>query len=150
MPSPIDRTWPTSATSASVPKLAICCLRIAEISAGRISMNTPSAATLHRQLQPLQLALDRPVDHARTDPDDHTADQPRIDVHIDSNSAADAAAQLLVERGELSLAQTLRRSYLRVDLAAPRRQLVQERLDNRRDRKQPSIAGNDSEKIADQ
>src|SRR5437868_3381344 len=42
MPSPIDNTVPTSATSASLPKPAICCLRIAEISAARISMKTPS------------------------------------------------------------------------------------------------------------
>src|SRR6266851_3725245 len=40
MPSPTDRTCPTSATSASLPKPAICCLRIAEISAARISIST--------------------------------------------------------------------------------------------------------------
>src|SRR5882724_742204 len=105
MPSPTDSTWPTSATSASVPKLAICCLRIAEISAGRISMNIPSGNTLHREPQPLQLALDGPVDHARPDLDDHTADQFRIDAHIDRHSAANAMAQLFVHRRELNLAQ---------------------------------------------
>src|SRR5438132_755942 len=114
MPSPIDSTWPTSATSASLPKWAISCLRIAEISAARISIKTsltlclnsplprpspltlplhgslplpagdrrrgagrgegqlgyyhitavPSSAdALHRQLQPLQLALEGAVDH---------------------------------------------------------------------------------------
>ena len=38
MPSPTDSTWPTSETSASWPKFAICDLRMAEISAARISM----------------------------------------------------------------------------------------------------------------
>ena len=41
MPSPTDSTRPTSATSASVPKLAICSLRRAEISAARISIRQP-------------------------------------------------------------------------------------------------------------
>ena len=41
MPSPTDSTRPTSATSASVPKLAICSLRMAEISAARISIRQP-------------------------------------------------------------------------------------------------------------
>jgi hypothetical protein len=39
MPSPTDSTCPTSATSASVPKLAISCFRMEEISAGLISIN---------------------------------------------------------------------------------------------------------------
>ena len=37
-PSPTDSTWPTSATSASVPKFSIWLFRIAEISAARISI----------------------------------------------------------------------------------------------------------------
>src|SRR5271166_1805677 len=118
MPSPIDNTWPTSATSASLPKLAICCLRIAEISAARISMKTPSGSALHRQLQPLQLALNRSVDHARAEFDDKTADQGRVDANIDRNPAADAAAQLLVQRRELGFAQGLRRGDLGCHLAA--------------------------------
>src|SRR6478735_8857427 len=96
MPSPTLRTWPTSATSASVPKLAICCLRIAEISAGRISIKTLSGNALHREQQPLQLALNRSVDHARAEFDDKTADQTRVDANVDRNPTADAAAQLLV------------------------------------------------------
>ena len=38
MPSPTESTWPVSETSASVSKLAICFLRISEISAGRMSI----------------------------------------------------------------------------------------------------------------
>src|SRR6516162_10072920 len=104
MPSPIDNTWPTSATSASLPKLAICCLRIAEISAARISIYTSSGNTLHRQLQPLQLAFDGSVDHSRADFDYHTADQSRIDAEIDGHPASEAATQVLVEGRELSFA----------------------------------------------
>src|SRR5260370_37486412 len=112
MPSPIDSTWPTSATSASLPKLAICCLRIAEISAGRISMNTPSGDILHRELQPLQLAFDRAVDHARADFDDHTADQPRLDAPIDRNSASDATASPFSQCRELGFSLGLHCSHL--------------------------------------
>src|SRR6266566_9255718 len=109
MPSPTDSTWPTSATSASLPKLAICCFRIAEISAARISISVPLANALHRQLQAVQPALQRTVDHARADLDDHAADQPLIDPHIDGDPAVDGAAQLLAQRPELSFAQWLRR-----------------------------------------
>ena len=47
MPSPTLSTWPVSATLASLSKLAICCFRISEISAGRISMvrRLPSSRT---------------------------------------------------------------------------------------------------------
>src|SRR5215471_21749054 len=96
MPSPIDKTVPTSATSASVPQLAIWSLRIAEISAALISMKTPSGNTLHSELQPLQLTFDRRVDHARAKFDDDTADQLRIELDSDGHPAPDAAAQLLV------------------------------------------------------
>src|SRR6516162_3521535 len=115
MPSPIDNTWPTSATSASLPKLAICCLRIAEISAARISIKDPSGNALHRQLQPLQLALNRSVDHARAEFDDKAADQPPVDADIDRHPATDAAAQLLVQRRELNFAQRLRREHFGCD-----------------------------------
>ena len=43
MPSPTDSTWPTSATSVSSPKLAIWVLRMAEISAARMSMEVSYA-----------------------------------------------------------------------------------------------------------
>src|SRR2546423_3615553 len=48
MPSPIDNTVPTSATSASLPKPAICCLRISEISDARISIKTSSETSLRQ------------------------------------------------------------------------------------------------------
>src|SRR5690349_7389185 len=93
MPSPTESTWPTSATSASLPKSAICCFRMAEISAARMST---TSNPLHRKLQARQLALERCVDHARGDFDDEPPDQARIDPEIDRNFAADSLAELLV------------------------------------------------------
>src|SRR5438045_3299826 len=126
MPSPIDNTVPTSATSASLPKPAICCLRIAEISAARISMKIPSGNALHRQLQPLQLALNRSVHHARADLDDEAADQPRVDANIDRDPAADAAAQLLVQCRKLRFTHSLRRKHFGGDLDPPAAKLGEE------------------------
>src|ERR1700721_1662210 len=123
MPSPTDSTCPTSATSASLPKLAICCFRMAEISAARISISVPliwpSANTLHAQLQALQLTLQRSVDHARADLDDHAAEQAGIDPDLDRHAAADNAAKLLAQIILLCFRERLRRRDLRGDLAAP-------------------------------
>src|SRR5260370_5379473 len=148
MPSPTDNTWPTSATSASLPKLAICCFRIAEISAARISISIPLPDRLHRQLQPVQPALQRAVDHPRADLDDHAAEEARIDPQIDRNPPPDRAAQLLGERILLALAQRLRRRDLGRDLAAPLGQLLEKRLDHCRRRAEPPVAGDDAEAIA--
>src|SRR5260370_29042633 len=117
MPSPTESTWPTSATSASVPKSAICCFRMADISAARISM---TSTPLHRKLQARQLALERCIDHARADLDDEPADQARIDPEIDRDFAADGLAELLVHGFCLGGRQRPRRGHLRRDLAPPR------------------------------
>src|SRR6516162_5063877 len=212
MPSPIDSTWPTSATSASLPKWAISCLRIAEISAARISIQAPStysanssgphgracpaipafrlkrpkrgspgnprlsrhgpsqrnpgavmttirladlrdprsADALHRQLQPLQFALDGSVHHPRTYLDDHPADQPRVDRSVHRDPASGAAAQLIAQPGELSFAQRLRGDDLRGDLATPFCELCEIDLDHRRHGEQASVLRDDGEEIADQ
>src|SRR6478736_6928003 len=97
MPSPTDSTWPTSATSASLPKLAICCFRIAEISAARISMSVPLANAFHCQLQAVQPAFQRTVDHPRPDLDNHATEKARIDPQIDRDPPSDGAAQLLAQ-----------------------------------------------------
>src|SRR5205823_11976474 len=112
MPSPTDSTWPTSATSASLPKLAICCFRIAEISAARISISVPLRNALHRQLQAVQPALQRTVDHARTDLDDHAPQKAGVDLEVDRDAAPDGAAQLLAERILLRVVERLRRRHL--------------------------------------
>src|SRR6185312_6194566 len=131
MPSPTDSTWPTSATSASLPKLAICCFRIAEISAARISISVPLPDAFHRQLQALQPALQRAVDHPRADLDDHAAQQARINPQIDRDAPPDRAAQLLAKGILLRLGQWLRCRHLGSDLAAPLRELIQIGLDHR-------------------
>src|SRR2546423_15133422 len=116
MPSPTESTWPTSATSASVPKSAICCFRMAEISAARISM---TSNPLHRKLQARELALERCVDHARADFYDEPADQARIDPEIDRDFAADGLAELLVHGFSLGGRQRSRRGHLGRYLAPP-------------------------------
>src|SRR5215472_12967819 len=150
MPSPIDSTWPTSATSASVPKFAIWSLRMAEISAGRISMKTPSGNSLHRQLQAPQLALYRCVDHPRAELDNDAADQPRVDADVNGHPAADAAAQLVVQRLTLGLAQGPGSGDLSSNFAAPRRELAEKRLDHRRDSEQPPVGRHNRKEIPDQ
>src|SRR5215468_4382876 len=121
MPSPTESTWPTSATSASVPKSAICCFRMAEISAARISMTSDP---LHRKLQARELALERCIHHARADLDHEPADQGWIDPEIDRDFAADGFPKLLVDGLGLRGRQRLRRRHLRRHLAAPRRELL--------------------------
>src|SRR3954470_5900755 len=64
MPSPTERTWPTSETSASWPKLAIWDFRMAEISAARISMGLRS---LEGEFQRLELRAERSVEQSGTD-----------------------------------------------------------------------------------
>src|SRR5689334_22476379 len=71
MPSPTVSRVPTSATFASASKPAICCLRISEISAGRISM---SGGPLHCVLQALQLGFDAVVIEPGADPHDQPAE----------------------------------------------------------------------------
>src|ERR1700722_17847330 len=101
MPSPADSPWPTSATSASVPKLAICSLRMAEISAARISIFLNSS---HGKLEPLKLAAQRAVHHARTDFDDEAADDRGIDPDLDGNFGPDGPFQLIIDRRDLGRA----------------------------------------------
>src|SRR5207248_3805944 len=150
MPSPTDRTWPTSATSASLPKLAICCFRIAEISAARISISVPLPDAFHCQLQAPQPALQRAIDHARTDLDDHPAQQAWIDAQIGGNASPERAAQLLAEGVLLCLVQRLRGGHFGGYLAAPLGELIEIGLDHRRHREQPPITGDHPKEIAGQ
>src|SRR5215470_16588162 len=147
MPSPTESTWPTSATSASVPKSAICCFRMAEISAARISM---TSNPLHRKLQARELALERCIDHARADLDHEAAQQARIDPQIDRDLAADHLAQLLVDRLGLGWRQGLRCRHLRRHLAAAGRELLQISGDHAGEHKEPPIPCGDTKEISRQ
>ena len=63
-----------------------------------VGLSATSANTLHAQLQSLQLAFQRTVDHARADPDDHAAEQTRVDFDVDRDAAAVAKALEAVRR----------------------------------------------------
>src|SRR6202163_2277370 len=145
MPSPTESTWPTSATSASVPKSAICCFRMAEISAARISM---TSNPLHRKLQTRELALERCVGHARAHLDHDPSHQARIDPKIERALAADGLAQLLVDGLGLRWRQGPRRRHLGRDLTAPGREHLQVTRDHARQHEEPAVAGGDAEEIA--
>src|SRR5258708_32639880 len=145
MPSPTESTWPTSATSASVPKSAICCFRMADISAARISM---TSTPLHCKLQARELALERCIDHARADLDHEAADQAWIDPQIEGDLAADHPSQLLVDGLRLSGAQRLGCGDLRRNLASPRRELLQVGGNHPRQYEEPPVARDDTEEIS--
>src|ERR1700752_578693 len=76
MPSPTDSTEPTSETSASSPKLAICDLRMAEISAARMSIVLRS---LQGELQGIELRTERSVEQSGADPHLDAAEDGGID-----------------------------------------------------------------------
>src|SRR5579859_2956769 len=135
MPSPTDRTWPTSATSASVPKLAICSLRMAEISAARISILLDPS---HGKLQARELGAQRAVDHPRPDFDDQSADDRGIDPHIDRDLGPDGPIKLFIDGGQLALGEGLRRGHLGRNLAATGGEQAEEALDDVGQLEQPA------------
>ena len=71
-----------------------------------------TGARPHRHPQTLQPAAQRRIDHARADPDDHAAEQRRIDADIDRHPGADRAAQLLGQRRAPCFVERLRDSDL--------------------------------------
>src|ERR1700730_17480973 len=109
-----------------------------------------SARALHRQLQPLELALDGPVDHPRSELFDEAADQPPVDLDLESNPASDAASQLLAQVTELSFAQGLRGGDLCGNFAAPLGEFHEVGLDHCWDGKETAAFRDDSKEIADQ
>src|ERR1043165_1368937 len=92
MPSPTDSTEPTSETSASSPKLAIWDLRMAEISAARMSIFLRS---LQGEFQGVELRLQRSVEQTGTDLDLDPAE----DGGVDAGGDFGIFAQRLAQRG---------------------------------------------------
>src|SRR6185369_15319142 len=92
MPSPTERTEPTSETSASSPKLAIWDLRMAEISAARISIGLRS---LQGEFQGVELRLQRSVEQTGSDPHLDPAEDGGVDAGLDFG----VLAERLAERG---------------------------------------------------
>src|SRR5208282_2831459 len=102
MPSPTDSTWPVSATLASVSNAAICCFRISEISAGRISI---SDGSLHGVLQALQAGFQAGVVEAGADAHDEAAEQVGCHALIDVDVAVAGLDQPGAELLALHLVQ---------------------------------------------
>src|SRR5271163_53952 len=114
MPSPTERTRPTSLTSASVPKFWISRFRIAEISAGWMFILLSS----HGDAKPIKLRTQRRIDHARTHFHDETAEKRRIDLGIEPRIAAELGFQNGFEFAHFGVAQGTGRRHLRADFAA--------------------------------
>src|SRR5882757_6852558 len=90
MPSPTDSTWPTSETSACSPKLAIWDLRMAEISAARMSMVLRS---LQGELEGVEPRLQRGVEQAGADAHLQPAEDGGIDAGGEFRILAERLAQ---------------------------------------------------------
>src|ERR1700743_143845 len=101
MPSPTDRTWPTSLTCASVPKFWISRFRIAEISAGWIFISVSS----HGRTNANELRANRRIDHARSNLHDETAEKRRIDFGFNARLAAELGFQNALELCHLAIAE---------------------------------------------
>src|SRR5690242_19961172 len=123
MPSPTERTVPTSETSASVPKLAIWSRMTLEISAARMSIFSLSskpfrASALHCVSEIVQFGADRAVDHLRADLDDEPPENGRVDGEIHRDVAADAGLEIGLERSNLTVVERVRRGDFCGGLAA--------------------------------
>src|SRR5581483_7869552 len=115
MPSPTDSTEPTSETSASSPKLAICDFRMAEISAARMSIFLRS---LQGELQGIELRAERSVEQTGADPHLDTAEDGGIDTGLDLGGLAERLAQGLGDAAGLVRRQGDGGGHLGEDLAA--------------------------------
>src|SRR3712207_4419516 len=114
MPSPTVSTVPTSATFASASKPAICCFRISEISAGRMSI---SGCPSHGVLQSLQLGLDAVVVEPRADPHDQAAEDRGIHLLRDPDAGEPGLRQARRDLGALRVRQRVRAGHHRGLLA---------------------------------
>src|SRR5271170_4114575 len=114
MPSPTLSTSPTSLTCASAPKFWISRFRMAEISAGWISI----LVSFHGAAQAIKLGAKRRIDHARADLDDETAEQGGIDFGMQAGLLAQPGLENGLELGNLRVAQGPRGGDFGFGLAA--------------------------------
>src|SRR5271165_1544182 len=145
IPSPTDRTWPVSATLASVSNAAICFFRISEISAGRISI---SRGSLHGVLQTLQPRFQTGVVQAGADPDDQAAKQIGFDPLIDIDAAIAGLDQAGAKLLALHIIQRVRRGDIRSDDAAPFRHQSGEGVDDVAQRLQAPVDRDHTDEVA--
>src|SRR6185369_1323706 len=106
MPSPTERTVPTSETSASAAKFAIWSRMTREISAARMSI---VQLAFHRQSESVEFGADRRIDHLASQLDDDSAEDVGRDRCIDIDLAACAGSELVLQRRELVIVERTRR-----------------------------------------
>src|ERR1700753_1171878 len=126
MPSPTERTWPTSLTCASAPKFWISRWRMALISAGWMSI----LVTSHGRTQAGQLGAERRIDHARAHLHDETAEQGGIDFGVEARLAAEPGFERRLQLGEFAVVEGAGGGHLGLHLAAMPREDVLEALDD--------------------
>src|SRR5439155_16670937 len=98
MPSPTERTVPTSETCASASKFAIWSRITREISAARISI---VQLAFHRLGESVEFGADRGVDLLAVQLDDNSAENAGVDRRVDRDLTAGPGAELRLERGNL-------------------------------------------------
>src|SRR5258706_3469039 len=101
MPSPTLSTSPTSLTCASAQKFWISRLRMAEISAGWISI----LVSFHGRTQAVELGAKRRVDHARADLDDEAAEQGGVDFGMKTGFLAQGGLERGFEFGDFRITE---------------------------------------------
>src|ERR1700719_3696040 len=98
MPSPTDKTVPTSATSIAFSYPASSCFKISVISSGLISISTPRGLT--RQLpKALDRAPDRSIEEPAPDPRDKAAQNLGIDRGAQTHGLSHGPRQRFGQRG---------------------------------------------------
>src|SRR5580692_7183996 len=137
MPSPTLSTWPTSLTCASAPKFWISRLRIAEISAGWISILLSS----HGGAKPFELRAQRRIDHARSDLHDEATEKGRIDFGVKLHIEIELGFENAFEFGGLGVAQRSRGCDMRGGLAAHLRDQHFETADDVGEDEQAALRG---------
>src|SRR4051794_25010627 len=115
MPSPTERTVPTSETCASASKFAIWSRMTREISAARMSI---VQLAFHRHGESVEFGADRRVDLLAAQLDDDSAKDVGIDRCVDIDVAAGARAELLFELRELVVVERPGRNDVRSRLTA--------------------------------
>src|SRR5690242_11187392 len=165
MPSPTDRTCPTSVTSASVPKFLICSLRIAEISAARMSMIGPHLGSVnawigrwaealtgrfHRQTNGIELGAHRGVHHAGAHLDDESADEARVDFDVEVDVGLGDVAQRRLDVVQNPIRRTLRQDDLGPDDALRLSHEFTEGANHVGQREKAALRGDETDEVADE
>src|SRR5215204_596815 len=160
MPSPTDSTWPTSVTSASAPKFSICCFRMAEISAARMSIEdlfsferfrlsggAALAGLAHRETDGVELGAQGGVDHAAADANHEATDQRRIDLHVQVDLGLGDVAERRSDLAEHPLGGLLREPHLGLDDALRLGDEGAEAPDHVGQREQPPVPCDEADEV---